>query len=299
MSNEPELFTRLHSIVCAITRGDFLRGREFSSLSDVQHLDPEKEKFIESLDLMALKLEAREMALEEKIDILKSKNQKLILERQKNQLFSTIFVSLFLGVSLYVFLVFLARDLNLHIQDSPRIVEAIFFGICILIIRKSGFSFSFFGMTSKGAAESIRLIIPSTLAVCAGLIALKYLCIRFEVPGLNNELFIFANFDLLVLIYLPVSILQEFLARGVIQTAVESVLNGPKAALWAIITSSALFGLVHIQLSVAVAFMSFICSIYWGHLYFRRRTLAGVSVSHFLIGAMAYILGFWDYLFII
>ena len=220
------------------------------------------------------------------------------MARQKNQLFSTIFVNLFLSVSLYIFLIFLARDLNFHVQDSARIVEAIFLGVCILIIRKSGFSFSFFGMTSKGAAESIRLILPSTLAICAGLIALKALCIGLEVPGLHNELFISANFDLLLLIYLPVAILQEFLARGVIQTAIESVLDGPKAALWAIITSSALFGLVHIQLSVAIAFASFICSLYWGHLYIRRRTLAGVSISHFLIGAMAYVLGFWDYLFI-
>ena len=294
-----DLFTRLQSIVCAITSGDFLRGREFSSLTDGQHLDPEKEKFIESLDLMALKLEAREMALEEKINDLESKNKKLTLAKQKNQLFSTIFVNLFLGVSLYVFLIFLARDLNLHIQNSARIVEAIFFGVCILIIRKSGFSFSFFGMTTKGAAESIRFILPSTLAVCAGLIALKALCIRFEVPELSSELVIFAHVDLLLVIYLPVAFLQEFLARGVIQTAVESVLDGPKAALWAIITSSALFGLVHIQLSVALAFASFICSLYWGHLYIRRRTLAGVTLSHFLIGGMAYILGFWDYLFII
>ncbi|WP_462324248.1 CPBP family intramembrane glutamic endopeptidase [Desulfoplanes sp.] len=292
-----DLFTRLQSIVCAITRGDFLRGREFSSLTDGQDLDPEKEKFIESLDLMALKLEAREMALEEKINDLRSKNKKLTLAKQKNQLFSTIFVNLFLGVSLYVFMIFLARDLNFHVQDSARIVEAIFLGVCILIIRKSGFSFSFFGITRKGAAESIRSILPSTLAVCAGLIALKALCIRLKVPGLNNELVIFAHFDLLLLIYLPVAFLQEFLARGVIQTAVESVLGGPKAALWAIITSSALFGLVHIQLSVAVAFASFICSIYWGHFYTRRRTLAGVGISHFLIGAMAYILGFWGYMF--
>jgi membrane protease YdiL (CAAX protease family) len=79
---------------------------------------------------------------------------------------------------------------------------------------------------------------------------------------MDHELFIVDNFDLLFIIYLPIVFLQEFLSRGVIQTAIASVLDERNANFWAIITASALFGLVHIQLSVFVAFASFACGLY-------------------------------------
>ncbi len=178
-------------------------------------------------------------------------------------------------------------------------MEAIFLTACILIIRKSGFSISYLGVTLRGAVESIRVMAPGTLIACLGLIGLKGLFIVAGAKGMDHELFIVDNFDLLFIIYLPVAFLQEFLSRGVIQTAIASVLDERNANFWAIITASALFGLVHIQLSVGVAFASFVCGLYWGYVFNKKKCLIGVSLSHFLIGDLAYVLGFWDYLHII
>lgn len=294
-----KLLSHLASFVNAVIRGDYSRSNDIKHLPDDIKLQKDEAEFIEIVELMSVKLEAREFALQETIKELQVNNAKLMEEKRKNQLFSTIFVSLFLSISLYVILMALASSLNYHSKDSARIVEAIFLSVCIMIIRKSGLPFSSLGVTLKGAVKSIRLMLPGTSALCAGLIALKSLFILFEVPGLDQELFILDNLDLLFILYLPVAILQEFLARGVIQTAIESVLDPKKAAFWAIITAAALFGLVHIQLSVGVALAAFVCSIYWGYLYSRQKNLVGVSLSHFLIGDMAYVLGFWDYLHII
>jgi membrane protease YdiL (CAAX protease family) len=291
-----ELLHHLSSFVNAVTRGDYCKGQEVTRMATGLHLEKNEKDFLESLELMSVKLEAREFCLEEAINDLRTRNAELMEEKQRNRLFSTIFVSLFLAVTLYIFLIFLAGKLHSDLEGSARIVEAIFLVVCILIVRKSGLPLSSLGVTLQGAAQSLRLMVPGTVAACAGLVALKSLCIRLEVPGLDQELFILDNFDLLFVVYLPIAVFQEFLARGVIQTAIESVLATRNATLWAIVTASALFGLVHMQLSVEIAVASFVCGLYWGYLYFRRRCLVGVSLSHFMIGAMAYVLGFWDYL---
>ncbi len=291
-----ELLHHLSSFVNAVTRGDYCKGQEVTRMATDMNLQKDEKEFLESLELMSVKLEAREFCLEGTNQDLRIKNAELMQERQKNQLFSTVFVTLFLAVTLYVFLIFLAGKLNYNMDDSARIVEAIFLVVCILIVKKSGLPLSSLGITLQGAAQSLRLMVPGTVAACAGLVALKSLCIRLEVPGLDQELFILDNFDLLFVVYLPIAVFQEFLARGVIQTSIESVLATRNATLWAIVTASALFGLVHMQLSVGIALASFVCGLYWGYLYSRRRCLVGVSLSHFMIGAMAYVLGFWDYL---
>ncbi len=293
------LLKHLKSIITAITHGDYAKGKTLDHLAESTELEQEEREVIESLGLMSIKLEAREFALEEAVKNLETQNTNLLLEKRKNAFFSTIFVSLFLSVSLYVFLIFLLHRLSYQHEDSARFVEVIFLIVCIIIIWKSKFPFSAFGVTLKGTVDSIRLMLPSTVAICIALVALKGFFIMAGIFNHEDEFFIWRNFDIQFAIYLPVAIVQEFLARGVIQTALVSVLAGKRAPFWAILTASVLFGLVHIQLSVSIAFASFVCGLYWGWLYNRRNCLVGVSLSHFLIGNTAYVLGFWDYLHII
>lgn len=295
---EKSLFKQLDAIISSIIRGDYSKTGDIDRMQGNKKHTPEETEFLEALSLMSVKLEAREYNLEKTINELKIQNAELLKEQQKNKLFSNIFVSLFLSISLYVFLIFLAAKLDYEFKNSARIVEAIFLMVCIFIIRKSGFSFSFLGVTLKGALASIRILLPGTLIFSMALILLKVFFINRGIDG-SNEIIVYDNFNWLLVIYLPIAVLQEFLARGVIQTAIESVLDKPFATPWAIITASALFGLVHIQLSVAIAFVSFVCSLYWGYSYAKKRSLIGVSISHFIIGGQAYVLGLWDYLFII
>ncbi len=295
---EKSLLKQLDAIISSIIRGDYTKSDEIDRMQGNKKHTPEETQFLETLSLMSVKLEAREYALKKTIEDLNSQNAELLKEQKKNRLFSTIFVSLFLSISLYVFLIFLAAKLNYEFKNSARIVEALFLMVSIFIIRKSGFSFSYLGVTLKGALASIRIILPGTLILSLVLILLKVFFIKQGIDK-SNEIFVIDNFNWLLVVYLPIAALQEFLARGVIQTTIESVLDKPYATLWAILTASALFGLVHIQLSVAIAFASYICSLYWGYLYAKKRSLVGVSISHFIIGGLAYVLGLWDYLFII
>lgn len=296
---DKDLLRRLDAIISSVIQGDYSQSVEMDRMQDSDAYTQEEVRLLKSLGYMSVKLEAREFVLEETIKGLQSRNAELLEEKKRNNLFSKIFVSLFLSVSLYIFLVILAAKLNYESKDSARIVEVIFLMVSVFIIRKSGFSFSFLGVTLKGAVESIRRMLPGTLAACGALILFKILIVMFWAEEVGDELFVMDNFDLTLLAYLPVAIIQEFISRGVIQTSIESVLDKPYNTIEAILTASALFGLVHIQLSVELAFASFVCSLYWGYLYIQKRCLVGVSISHFMIGGLAYVLGLWDYLYII
>lgn len=290
------LLKELGRIISAITYGDYSQGRAIDNVLRGKKLQADDAVFVESLGLMTIKLEANELALKSTINDLNSKNTDLAESIKNRELFSTIFVGLFLSISLYVFLLFLADSLNFKSDYFPRIVELLFFITCFVIVKKSRLPLSFFGFTFHGAMKSIKYMLPSTMAICILLVVTKYVCIQNGVKGLDGALFYDQYFNSLILVYVPVVVMQEFLAKGVIQTIIEHVLAGRHARLWSIITAAALFGLVHIELSVEIALASFLFGIYWGVIYVKSRTLIGVSLSHLLIGNLAYLLGFWNYL---
>ena len=92
--------------------------------------------------------------------------------------------------------------------------------------------------------------------------------------------------------YLVVATLQEFLARGVCLTSIERNISGRYAAPAVIILSALVFGLPHMTFSVSFAAWSLAGGVIWGILYMRHRTILGVSISHYLVGTMAFLCGF-------
>jgi hypothetical protein len=290
------LLKRLGQIISAITNGDYSQGKSIDDVLREKDLSEHDAEFIESLGLMTVKLEVKELTLKNTIRDLQDKNCELSELIKNRELFSTLFVYLFLSVSLYIFLIFIASAMNCESAYAPRVVELIFSIMCFMIVKKSKFPLTFFGFTLRGAMESIKYMLPSTLTICLVLVVVKYLCIRNGVNGLDGSLFYSQYFNMLLLLYAPVVVVQEFLAKGVVQTVIEHVLSDRSAKLWSIITAAALFGLVHIELSVSLAIASFIFGVYWGVIYVKSKTLVGVCISHFLIGNLAYLLGFWNYL---
>jgi hypothetical protein len=290
------LLKELGRVISAITSGDYSQGKKIDKLLRKKDIQEDDAVFVESIGLMTVKLETHDLALKNTIDDLNSKNADLAESIKKRELFSTIFVGLFLSISLYIFVLFVADSLNFKSEYFPRFVELLFFATCFVIVKKSKLPLTFFGVTFHGAMKSIKYMFPSTMAICIMLVMAKYVCIQNGVKGLDGALFYEQYFNSLLLVYVPVVVMQEFLAKGVIQTTIEHVLAGRHAKFWSIITASALFGLVHIELSVGIAIASFLFGLYWGVLYVKSKTLIGVSISHLVIGNLAYLLGFWNYL---
>jgi membrane protease YdiL (CAAX protease family) len=88
---------------------------------------------------------------------------------------------------------------------------------------------------------------------------------------------------------------QEFIARGTVQGTLERLFSGRHRGFLAILVTSLLFGSLHVYSSIPLAVSALLTSWLWGWMYNRQQTLAGVSLSHFLIGNAAGLMGYWTF----
>lgn len=88
--------------------------------------------------------------------------------------------------------------------------------------------------------------------------------------------------------YLLFTGVQEFVARGVTQTAFEEILPRWQRPLMALLLANLLFALTHLHISPLFAAASFVPGLLWGWLFSRHRNLAGPAVNHALVGLFFY-----------
>ncbi|MCY1379099.1 CPBP intramembrane metalloprotease [compost metagenome] len=85
-------------------------------------------------------------------------------------------------------------------------------------------------------------------------------------------------------LYVLLSPVQEFVARGLMQGALTRMLTGRWVPLQAILVSNAVFSISHQHLGLGYALAVFVPGLFWGWLYHRHGSLLGVCVSHAIIG---------------
>lgn len=290
------IFRELKKLTDTIIRGDYSHAANIEEIIRDKDNPADLVEFAESLNMMTVKLEAREMALKNHIEELESVNQQLANSRSRIELFSTIYTGFLVSTSIFIFLYLLISAWEHGSFVLARFAEIAFLIITVMIIRKSRMPLSFFGATLKGAGIAARESFLFSALICAGMIAVKIHLNRIGVKGFEDVIFVTKNINLELLVYLPIATLQEFMTRGIAQTTVENVMLGKYRKFYAILTVSCLFGLSHIQFSVTLALISLVFGLFWGFMFFRHRTIVGVALSHFMIGGTAYILGFWEIL---
>ena len=92
---------------------------------------------------------------------------------------------------------------------------------------------------------------------------------------------------LTVVAYSTFSPIQEFIARGGIQSAFQELLISKHKNLIAVLIANIMFSMTHIHISTVIALVVFIPGLFWGWLYYRQKTLIGVCISHIIIGLFA------------
>ncbi len=85
-------------------------------------------------------------------------------------------------------------------------------------------------------------------------------------------------------LYVLLSPVQEFVARGLMQGSLTRMLTGRWVPLQAILVSNAVFSISHQHLGLGYALAVFVPGLFWGWLYHRHGSLLGVCVSHVVIG---------------
>jgi hypothetical protein len=97
------------------------------------------------------------------------------------------------------------------------------------------------------------------------------------------------------LAYAVFSPIQEFIARGGIQSAFQELLISKHKSLIAIVLANLMFSMTHLHISTVIAIVVFVPGLFWGWLYHRHKTLIGVCVSHIIVGLFAIrVVGFPD-----
>jgi CRP-like cAMP-binding protein len=171
--------------------------------------------------------------------------------------------------------------------------------ILFVFVRVSGYPAHFFGLTLKNAGRHVREAVWFTLPWMAGTVLLKWLLVQ-GVPAMHGlplfQMFAPAPPGLpasgfnpwLALAYVLFAPFQELIYRGGVQGPLSHFLTGRWKDWLAIVGANIIFSSAHLYVSVGLAVTAFVAGLFWGWLYARQRGLAGVSVSHILLGFWAF-----------
>lgn len=147
-----------------------------------------------------------------------------------------------------------------------------------------------FGITlvnwRKSFSEGIIFSIIATLIAITVALIQTY----FDPARTLANLIDYDRFQLAMLLYLPHSILQELLARGILQTSVANFFQDEKGWL-SIVLASAVFSLFHGHLGLMAILLTFGMGLIYGWVYHRHRNLIGVSMTHYFSGFAAFTFG--------
>ncbi|MFO0564646.1 MAG: cyclic nucleotide-binding domain-containing protein [Polyangiaceae bacterium] len=186
------------------------------------------------------------------------------------------------------------------------VLLVVFVGVLTRFAVKSGYPLSSYGLTWSGWQRSLReaLLLSAGGAVLvvllkAGFVAtIPSLAHRsvFDVHGSITDYgaaFSWKTWFGYVGLYALFCPVQELIARGFIQSALQRFLAGPfeapnaRQSFTANLIANLAFVAVHSHISLGFAFLTFVPGLAWGWLYRRHGTLVGVSVSHILLGVLA------------
>jgi CRP-like cAMP-binding protein len=163
-------------------------------------------------------------------------------------------------------------------------------------IRTSPYPRQAFGLTLAGWRPALRYHLTWTVVFLAVCTLLKWVMVS-TIPALAHHPVLEVRFlgytspllslALMIAVYLLVSLLQEFTSRAMLQTSFALLLRGPRASMWAIGLSNALYSTFHMHYSFGVAVATFVLGIFFGTLWSRHPSLLAVSLAHFLAGFWA------------
>ncbi len=288
----------LASVVAALTThareiiaGSYKNVDRVFHLTDQRAHAPEVAELAEAFGMMSVKVEAREFALEQTIEELRENKRALEASLHAREEFGRIFILFTLIIGFYSFLVALASRPAFRATYGTELISwigvlfvIVMVGLSAMLLHRSGLPLSAFGLNLNRAGQSLRESLLVTGVILAGFVLYKAWA-RTHVPAwAGHPIFNWGASNLFIWTYFVAAPAQEFIARGVFQGSIERTMCGRWRTGWAIVTTSVLFGVVHTFYALPLALASVLGSLVWGWLYARHGTLAGVSVSHFLIG---------------
>ena len=209
---------------------------------------------------------------------------------------ASIFASGVAVAFVYVSLMGLFSDLA-QIPGARTLMNSLFMLLpaagSIYVATQSALPIELLGLSWRNWKNNAREAVVLSLAFCAVLTLILFV-LRILVPSLAHMPVVILSADTLawpilpsMILYVLLTPLQEFLARGALQGPLEQVFTGRYRHLAANIMANLMFSVFHQHLGLSFAIMVLVPGFFWGWLFSRQKTLVGVSISHAIIGVYA------------
>ena len=212
------------------------------------------------------------------------------LHRQRRES-SAIFAIMMICVCGYLFLWSLLRYLN---AEPPGwvmsiVIEAISVLMFFVIIKTTSFSIRDIGLMIPDARATFVPDILITVAGTAALVLGKVVLLRVA-PGFfpaGSPFWDWSVGTVADVFYPLTAILQEFLARGVMQENLRRIFTGKHADALSILVSSLIFGVLHIAYGLPFMLAASLLLGLLGVLYNKQRNIWGLAIIHYVLGEVA------------
>lgn len=212
------------------------------------------------------------------------------LNRQRRES-SAVFSVLMICVCVYLFLWSLLRYLD--IEPPGQIMNLMIEGISIImffiILKTTSFSVRDIGFRITNAKATfvpdIVIAAAGSLLLVIGKIALLYAAPEFfpeGAPFWDWSVGTFAD-----VIYPFTVVLQEFLARGVMQENLNRIFVGKYAGLLSILVSALVFGVLHIAYGLPYMLAAALLLGVLGVFYHKQGNIWGLCIIHYVLGEVA------------
>lgn len=206
-----------------------------------------------------------------------------------------IFAGLIICTSLFLFAWSLLRfTLHIYLRSSTYtfIIECITFALFLEIVFMTSFSMRDIGLVPKlstlkrNCMETFIIAAITSLLLLLSKVILNFIGIRIKPYFIGGSLHG-------AYVYIFTSFVQEFLARGVIQTSVKYLMRGVKyQKTFGIILTSLLFSLMHIPLGFYFMSGALLLSLALGYIYERHGNIWGCVFLHWCCGYLGMCLYF-------
>ncbi len=214
--------------------------------------------------------------------------------RRKNKDATVVFASLISCLCAYLFIwrILVFFNVRLSTDQKTNIVHALVFILAAIIFTKTEFSISEIGIGIKEPKKTILTAVLISLGVVAAMCLLK-VAIMAVAPTYFREGRPFWRWNLgdLYFSYMFTCVIQEFLARSVIQESLRRVLHEEREGTLSLVLSALLFGVVHIAHGLMYMLGATILLGALGGLYNKQRSVWGVAIIHYTLGISGWCLG--------
>lgn len=182
----------------------------------------------------------------------------------------------------------------LRSTSLTKVAEAMALIMAIVMFNMTSFTFKELGLKTENMNKKILTAIGVSVVACVGLVLLKLWLIG-NVPYFMASTKSFFNWHRFTpegitfahLAYPLTAILQEFLARTVMQESLLRLFDGKYKNAISILLSSLIFGVLHISYGFTFMIGAALFMAVFGIYYSKSRCLWSVAIIHFILGEVA------------